>query len=200
MEPDYLNFKQKWRDGHRHTIGPISLQFTHTGDGGPSAYCTIETAPEAIYHLDYHLAEAIAFCILPTADLWRAFESDKEVQRGTKEQRGWLRLVVTGEEKALKELTGWAEHVFQIGRLVLDAGVGEVVRPAKNHRATDYRRAALRKGGGAAKSDTRMSFIQCCSALAKAHHADLPEQWKQEAKGRFWAADQTSTYEEETTK
>lgn len=181
----------QWRDGRRHQVGPVTLQFLHTGDGLPSAVCGIETEERETYLLDYPDAEAIAFSIAPTADLWYATESDKEHQPETDEDRGWLRLYLTDDRTRLEEVPGWAGMPFQIGRLLLDAGEGEVISRS-GHRTTDYRRSALRKRGGNAKSLTRSSFIHCCAALARTRHPNLPTDWDRNARGLFWAADEAA--------
>ncbi|QDY99494.1 hypothetical protein FQ775_03405 [Nitratireductor mangrovi] len=141
--------------------------------------------------LDWMDAMAIAFCIAPTAALWGAFDSDREKQLESGQERGWLRLELTSDTKRLGTLTGWTGKPFQVGRLVMDAQGGEKVTRRKGERTADYRRSCLTKTGGPAKVATRTSFIHACTALAKHMNPDLPANWADIARARWEAADET---------
>ena len=179
-----------WRDGQEHQIGPLLLRYMGPESGGPEGVCTVRTE-RAAFTLDWMDAQAIAWCIAPSADLWGAYDSDREDQPDSGERRGWLRLKITAEEDRLDGLTGWAGRAFQANRVVMDAGTGEVVRRRTGERSTDYRRACLLKVGGPARADTRTSFIHASTALAKHFHPTLPPSWAERVRGLWWAADET---------
>lgn len=181
----------RWRDGREHRIGPLTLRYLGPGEHGPEGEARIKTE-DASFTLGWMDAEAIAFCIAPSADLWNAHESDREPQPMSGERRGWLRLVVTESENRLGGLTGWKGATFQIARLVTDCGEHE--QPERfGERTTDYSRRFTKGPSRAAQAETRMSFIQACSALARSRNPDLPENWAEMAKARWQAADDVET-------
>lgn len=179
----------RWRqDGGAHRVGPLTLRYGGAGEAGPQGACEVRTEDTA-FLLDWMDAEAIAFCIAPSADLWIAYDSDREKQDSSGAKRGWLRLKLTASARKLDSLTGWTGKPFQVNRLVMDAGHGQIVRRRKGGRTTDYRRAALEVVGGSASAETRASFRHACAALARHFNPDLPANWENTAKGRWLAAD-----------
>lgn len=179
----------RWRqDGEAHRVGPLTLRYGGAGEAGPQGACEVKTE-DAAFLLDWMDAEAIAFCIAPSADLWIAYDSDREKQDGSGAKRGWFRLKLTSDKALLDPLTGWAGKAFQVHRVVMNAGHGQIVRRRKGERTTDYRRAALEVVGGPAKAETRASFRHACAALARHLNPDLPANWENTAKGRWLAAD-----------
>lgn len=173
------------RDGLPHTIGPLTLRFHHDGEGQATAELKIRSET-AVFQLDWLDAEAIAFCIAPSADLWTARDSDKELQKETGETRGWLRLEVTSDRRKLGALTGWSDKPFQMARIITDASAGQApIRWPKGPRTTDYRREAFRLVSRRQGKDTRISFVQCCHMLARASCPNLPENWPEEAAARL---------------
>lgn len=181
---------ERLRDREIHHVGPLSLKYLGAGSFGPEGECHIETADD-LFQIGWMDAEAMAFCIWPTADLWLASESDREVQPISGERRGWLRLTLTNDESKLGDLTGWKGREFQVGRLVMDAGERQVLSLTGKERTTDYRRTAFQVRGGAAKATTRTSFLQASAVLARSGWPDLGEDWAKEARNRWWAADET---------
>lgn len=183
-----------YRDGQRHQVGPITLQFTGLTQWGPSGTATIAAREGVNFKLDWLLAEAIAHTIAPTADLWTAKENDMELQPETGEERGWLRIDLTADPAKLGNLTGWADKHFFASRLVTGAGRGQVVRPILGYRTADYHRAAFRVVGGPARQDSRSEFIEVADIFARSRNAELPADWKVSMLARFAAAD--AAYEE----
>ncbi|KQU01689.1 hypothetical protein ASG68_08160 [Rhizobium sp. Leaf453] len=184
----------RWRDGNTHKIGPLTLRYRLPEESMPSGECFIETEEGAAFRLDWMDAEALAWCIFPSADLWGAHANDPKLQ-SSGSRLGWLRFKMTSDPTKLGSLTGWSGKVFQFSRLLFDAGVGEVVRPVGQSRTLDYRRQALRKVGGPASADTRTSFVHCCAAFAKHRNPEVDiAGWQQQAIARFHAADQMADY------
>ena len=189
----------KWRDGRVHKFGPLSIQYTGPSDTGPTGICSITTEAD-VYSLNWLEAEAIIFCIAPSANLWRAAESDKEVQPSSGENRGWLHLILTDSPGLLNELKLWRGKHFQFARLIMEAGRGEKVVRLGGERTTDYRSQAFEKRGSGAVEETLYEFIRCCAALARHRNPDLPATWEEEARRRFAAAKAVAHHikEEET--
>ncbi len=178
-----------YRDGQRHQIGPIALQFNGLNEWGPSGTATIAAREGVVFKLGWLEAEAIGHAIAPTAELWTAKENDMELQPETGEMRGWLRLDLTSDPSKLGNLTGWADKHFFVSRLVTGAGQGQVVRPVLNYRTTDYHRAAFRVVGGPARQDTRREFIEVAEVFARSRNPALPTSWGASMLARFDAAD-----------
>lgn len=188
QKPSWDEQRALWRDGKPHTIGPLALKYSGLGEFGPEGVCAVETESDA-FPLQWMDAEAIAFCIYPTADLWLAYESDREVQPHSGEFRGWLRLKLTSDAGRLGAVPGWTGKQFPVARLILDCTTGQIAK-RKGERTTDYRRNAFLKQGGPATDPTRTTFIHASTALAQHLNPRLPAGWGNEAKARWWAADQ----------
>lgn len=171
----------------RH-VGPLTTKDLHTGETPVTLY-EVATQEGTAFAIDKLLHQAIAFCINPTADLWIAYESDRELQPQTGEWRGWLRLELTTDLAKLAPLTGWAGAHFPFARLVTNAKSGQVPFPTVGYRTTNYQAEALRNRGGYAKQDTRDRFIQLCATLARHRNSDLAADWEAQAMVRFTAAD-----------
>jgi len=194
-----MNVNRKWglRDGALHSVGPLRFRFTGAGENGPEGECSVQTE-ECSFQISWMDGEAIAFCIMPTEELWGAYESDKEQQKLSGEERGWLRLELTSEEERLAGATSWAGEAFQINRLVMNAEEGEIIRRRAAGRTTDYRRSAFVRQAGYAKEATRASFIRASVSLARRHVPTLPDGWEQEAIARWQAADDVDKHVRES--
>ncbi len=176
------------RDGEMHEVGPLHLRYEGPGEHGPIGDCWIGTE-ENPFELSWMDGEAIAFCIRPSADLWQAYESDKEpTRRGAR--RGWLRLKLRADKARLGRYGEWAGTPFQFARLSLNCIIGEKAKMLDG-RSRNYRRSNLRKQDGAAKEATRDAFIFICGLLARHFEPDLPTTWEDQARARWTAADQT---------
>jgi hypothetical protein len=173
----------KWRDGKRHTIGPLTLRNSTSG-GEPHWEAELSTTGGTTFLLDRLDAEAIALAIEPSADLWSAHDSDRH---GERRGKGWARLRVTGDKSRLRAPTKWGGKVFQIARIIMDAGHGETVQHPGGGRSPDYRRENLEKVPGPARERTRERFLKCCADLAR-------QRLLERAEGRFRGADGLDDY------
>lgn len=180
------------RDGAEHRIGPLTLQRTGFSEAGtPTGTVRLQTGHRAGavgFTLDWMDAEAIAFCIWPSARLWRCSESDR------KGQRGWLRLGVTKDPRLIGHLppAGWADRRFQVARLITNAGELERPEPRDGNRTTDYsRHRFILRPDARPVTATRTFFIYACTALGRSFMPNLPANWADLAKARWWAADNT---------
>lgn len=194
MDKNYHTDVLSWSDGLPHKIGPLTLLHAATTQHGfgPTGQCSITTDHGTDYQMDWPYAEAIAFAIAPSSHLWGAANSDRELQHGTGHRVGWLRLYVVREGLEMERMGPWRERShghFQIARIITEARVGEKVLFKNGERGPDYRREAFRIGGGAARKDTRSSFLKCAQTLAAQLHPNLPKIWGVEARARFEAAD-----------
>lgn len=178
-----------YRDGQRHQVGPITLQFTGLTQWGPSGIATIAAREGVDFRLGWLVAEAIVHTIAPTADLWTAKENSMELQPETGEERGNLRIDLTADPTKLGNLTGWADKHFFMSRLVTGAGPRQKAIPVLGYRTLDYHRAAFRVVGGSAQQDSRREFVELAGVFARSRNPDLAPDWEANAMARFDAAD-----------
>ena len=178
-----------YRDGQRHQVGPITLQFTGLTQWGPSGIATIAAREGVNFKLDWLIAEAIAHTIAATADLWTAKENSPKWQPETGETRGNLRIDLTSDLAKLGNLTGWADKHFFMSRLVTGAGPGQKAVPILGYRTVYYHRAGLKLIGGYAPQDSRREFIELAGIFARSRYPELPPDWEASMMARFDAAD-----------
>ena len=180
-----------YRDGNVHEVGPLRLRYRQGRALQEEAECWIKTEGGTPFTLDFVYAEAIATGIEAFSDLFSASESDKS-KRGAK--RGFLRLRVSENKRQFGELASSDKNeVYQIGRLIMNAGPGEQVTPLNpnDQGRRDYRRTGLRLDPGAGREWTRSRFIEdgICKRIALREGLDAARKLHAKLFGLFGAAD-----------
>lgn len=186
-----------YRDGQRHQVGPITLQYRGENVAGlEAATCSIRTEEGTEYLLDFDYAEAFAIAFHSLPDLFSATESDKDKEPNEKGQRrGFLRFRASSDFRRHGPLaSGGNNEVYQVARIIADASDEEEVQPLTftDEGRRDYRRAALKRDfSPRARTSTRLAFVDhgICSRIRKLHGDEAASAMRRELLGRFAAAD-----------
>lgn len=185
-----------YRDGQRHQVGPITLQYLGENVVGlEAAACTICTEEGTEYLLDFEDAETFAIAFRAFPDLFSASESDKDKEPNERgERRGFLRFRASNAARHGALASRAKNEVYQVARVIADATDEEEVQPVTftDEGRRDYRRAALKRDfSPRARTSTRLAFVDrgICDRIRILHGDEAAAAMRRELLGRFAAAD-----------